>query len=64
MSTKSYCLWTGILFAIIFLVHLYRIAAGIPISIGSSAIPMWPSWIGLAVAGFFAYQGLRLGSKS
>ena len=59
MTQKSFELIAGVIFTIVAVVHLFRIAQGWDITIGSWVVPMWISWIALVVAGFLAFEGLR-----
>jgi hypothetical protein len=54
---------TGVIFAVVALFHLVRIYMGWPVMIGDWSVPMWASWIGLAVAGGLAFFGLRLAER-
>jgi hypothetical protein len=42
--------WSGLLAAATF-VHLVRAMTGVPVTIGSVAIPLWLSWVVVPVAG-------------
>ena len=64
MDRKTFLLAAGVIFAVVALVHLLRIAMDWPIMIGSWTVPMWVSWIGLAVAGTLSFFGLRLAARS
>jgi len=63
MDRKTFLLVAGVIFAVVALVHLTRIAMGWPVVIGSWTMPMWVSWIGLAVAGALSLFGLRLAAR-
>ena len=58
MPQQLYFLVTGVIFALIALVHLLRIVLGWPASVGGWEVPMWLSWLGLVVTGFLALSGL------
>ena len=64
MDRKTFLVATGVIFAVVALVHLTRIAMGWPIVIGSWSVPMWVSWIGLVVPGTLSFFGLRLAARS
>jgi hypothetical protein len=36
-----------------------RLLRGWQVTIGDIVVPLWVSWIGLAIAGYLAYQGFR-----
>ena len=60
MSQKTFNLITGILFAVIVVVHALRLTMGWSLIIGSWAAPIWLSWIGCVVAAALSYSGFRL----
>ena len=60
MTRSGYCLATAALFTAIAVVHALRLYYHWPISIDGWSMDVWVSWIGLAVAGFLAWQGFRL----
>jgi hypothetical protein len=47
------------IFALMALVHLYRLIAGFPITVGSHAIPMWVSIAGLVITAFLSWMLCR-----
>lgn len=42
--------WAGLLAAATF-VHLLRLATGLSVTIGTTSVPLWPSWVIVPVAG-------------
>jgi hypothetical protein len=64
MSQKTFLLVAGVLFLLIALGHALRIGFGVSVVIQNTPIPMWASWIALIVAGFLAYEGIRLSRRS
>jgi len=64
MDQKTFLRVAGMVFALVALFHLTRIYMDWPAVIGGLAVPMWVSWIGLAVAGGLSYFGLRLAARS
>lgn len=46
-------------FGIVALGHVIRAAAGIPVQLGSIAIPAWLSWVGATGAGVLSVWGFR-----
>jgi len=60
MSSKMLGLVAGIIFLVIAVGHLLRLILKFQIVLGSHPLPLWLSWVGLLVAGFLAYAGLRL----
>ncbi len=60
MSTrKPFTLIAAAIFALMMLVHLYRIATDFQIIIGSHAMPMAVSWIAAVVTGLLAVMLYR-----
>jgi len=59
MSQKTYYCATGTIFLIIAVLHLYRVVRGWEASIGGWPVPLWLSWVAVAVAGCLAYNGLK-----
>jgi uncharacterized protein YacL len=57
MSPKSYLLLTAILFSIICLLQLSRIAFGWEAIIGGWSVPMWISWLAVVVTAVLAFFG-------
>jgi len=60
MTHRTFSLVTGILFLLVALLHAIRLLRGWQVSVEGAVMPIWISWIGLAVAAYLAYQGLRL----
>jgi hypothetical protein len=63
MAQRTFSLITAILFLLIALLHALRLLRGWQVTIGDIVVPVWVSWIGLAIAGYLAYQGFRLGRR-
>jgi hypothetical protein len=59
MSTLSFNKVAAILFALVAAAHLARIVLALPVQIGTIAIPLWISWLGLVVAGSLSAWGFR-----
>ena len=60
MSQKNYALVSGLIFAIVALVHLLRLVQGWDLVVAGYLVPMWVSWIGLIIPGVLGYYGLTL----
>ena len=58
MTARSYSRLTAVIFAIIAILQLTR-AAGLwpPVTVGTMAMPEWPSWAAFVVAGGLAWLG-------
>ena len=63
MSSKAFCKLAAVVFAIVALMHAWRMATDVPIHIGTMFIPTWASWLGFIVTGALSFQGFR-SSKS
>jgi hypothetical protein len=64
MNKKTFCVVTGVIFAVVALVHLLRLYFGWPVQIGDWSVPMWVSWFGLIVTGALSVAGLSLATRS
>ncbi len=60
MSGSQYFLVSGIIFTIVGIAHLARVVYEIPVLIGSSALPIWVSGIGVIIPVFLAITAFRL----
>ena len=63
MSEKTYEVITGVVFLLIAVGHLLRIAFGVPVMVSSVAVPMLPSVLAVIVMGFLAYEGFHLARR-
>lgn len=59
MTATTYARIAACLFGILALAHVARLAYGVPVTVGTTAIPMAMSWFGIAVAGALCVLGLR-----
>ncbi len=57
---RAYILITGVIFAIVALVHLLRLLLDWPAQVGGLAVPSWVSWIAFLVAGALAIWAFSL----
>lgn len=64
MSQKTFSLVAGVFFMLIAAAHVLRIAYGASVVVRNTSIPMWASVIAVVVAGYLAYEGIRLSRKS
>jgi hypothetical protein len=46
-------------FSLIALSHAIRLVFGWHVMVENVVVPVWVSWIALAIAGYLAYQGFR-----
>jgi hypothetical protein len=52
--SKPFTLIAALIFAIIALLHLYRLFTNFQVILGSHTIPMWVSYVGLIIPGLLA----------
>lgn len=63
MTQRTYSLVTGIIFSLVAFLHVLRLLRGWNVVIGDLSVPVWTSWIGLAIAGYLAYEGFKLSRR-
>jgi protein-S-isoprenylcysteine O-methyltransferase Ste14 len=52
--TKPFTMISAIIFAVMALLHVYRIFTHFQIVLGSHVIPLWASYVGIVVSGLLA----------
>ena len=57
MSSRNFAMLAAAIFAVIALVQLMRAASGWPVTVGTTMVPVWISWIAVVVAGGLAWLG-------
>ena len=60
MNRKTFSLVAGLIFLLVAVIHVLRLAFGWHVDIVGCSIPMWVSWVALPISGFLAYEGFRL----
>jgi len=63
MKHGAFLLVTSAIFAVIALLHALRLIYGWNGTIGEWTVPVWVSAVGFVIAGYLAFQGLRLKRK-
>ncbi len=63
MTSKLYFMISGLVFVLVALLHVYRIATSGNLVIGAMSVPMSVSWIALILAAALAFFGLRFASS-
>jgi len=63
MTQRTFSLIAAAVFLLIALGHAIRLLFGWHVTIENVVVPVWISWIGLAVAIYLAYQGFRLSGR-
>jgi len=57
-------LWlSGIVFAVVSLAHLFRLAFGWDLIVGSFFAPGWVSWLGIILTGYLSYSSFHFARK-
>ncbi len=64
MSQKVFSLTAGVIFSLIALLHILRIVYRWQAMLEGRTMAMWASWVAVLIAGYLAYQGFRLASKT
>ena len=59
MTPRIFCLIAVAVFSLIALGHAIRVLFGWHVTVANVVVPVWISWIGLAIAAFLAYEGFR-----
>lgn len=59
MSCRAYHLVSGLVFALVALLHLVRSVQGLPVVAGSWSVPLALSWAGTAGAAFLSIWAFR-----
>lgn len=57
MTAKSYAILAAAIFAVVALAQLLRAISGWPVTVGTTEMPLWPSWVAFVVAGLLAWLG-------
>ena len=63
MNTKDYLIVSTIIFALVAVMHLIRLALGWPVVLGMTSIPFWVSLLVVLVSVSLAIWGLSLVRK-
>jgi len=59
MGNRPFTLFAAAIFALMALVHIYRIATNFRIVLGSHEIPLSASWVAIAITGLMAFMLYR-----
>ncbi len=60
MKQKNFALTTGVVFSIIAVLHALRLLFGWEATIGGWNVPLWVSWVAIAVSGYLGYTAFKL----
>lgn len=58
-SERTLLVVAGLIFLVVALVHLARLAFGIDLILGDFNVPTWLSWIGVLFAGYLSYASFH-----
>jgi hypothetical protein len=58
-SERTLLMLSGILFLIVALLHLARLAFGLDLALGTFEIPLWLSWVGVVITGYLSYASFH-----
>ena len=61
MPSQAFCRAAASIFGLVALAHVARLALGLPVQVGATAIPFWVSWLGLFASGGLSVLGFRSG---
>lgn len=64
MGYRKYCTISGVLFSLVALAHLSRIVYGTSIQVDDYVVPMFVSWIGLALPAALAVWAFRVSRET
>jgi hypothetical protein len=57
VTAKNFSLLAAVIFTIVALLQLSRAVAGWEVTVGTTVMPLWPSWIAAVAAGTLAWLG-------
>jgi len=63
MSQITFSLVAGMIFLLVAVMHVLRLALKSEVVLNGWSVPMWISWLALVIAGFLAFEGLKLGGR-
>ncbi len=63
MQQHTYTIVSGVLFAIIAILHVFRVAYGWEAVIGGWTAPMWISWVAALIIGVLAITAFKLSRR-
>ena len=60
MNQKTFTFTAGVVFSLIAVLHMLRLLLGWEAVIGGWHVPLWLSWLALAVSGYLAYTAFNV----
>jgi hypothetical protein len=64
MSQKTFSLVAGLIFLLIAVMHVLRLAFKWEVVVNGWSVPMWVSAVAIGIAAYLAFEGLKLGWRS
>lgn len=58
-SERTLLLVAGVIFLLVALAHLARLAFGLDVALGDFAVPLWLSWVGVIIAAYLSYSSFH-----
>lgn len=58
-SERTLLIFVGLIFLVVALVHLARIAFGWTLVLGEADVPLWASWLGFLIPGYLSYSSFH-----
>ncbi|MDP1696065.1 MAG: hypothetical protein Q8L29_04070 [archaeon] len=60
MKEKTYFIASAIVFTALAVLNIIKLAYGWTMQLGEIVVPVWASWVCLAITGYLGYIALRL----
>lgn len=60
MNKETYLKVSGIIFSVVTILHVLRLVLNWEVVLGGWQVPIWASFLGIAVGGFLAYSAFKL----
>lgn len=60
MSQRTFSFLVGLVFLVVAVMHVLRLAFSWHVTVGGWTVPIWVSWVAFFVSGLLAYEGLKL----
>jgi hypothetical protein len=60
MKERGFFTTVGVVFLLVFVVHLLRVVNGWSFVVGSYEVPMWVSWVAFLLTGYLSFSAFRM----
>ena len=60
MTRTEPFIFASVLFSLMALLHAVRLLRGWQVTVEGAVMPIWISWIGVAIAAYLAYQEIQV----